>query len=91
MTSPCPCPSAEIGRGLRKSRRYGGRVVVELDLSPDCEAALMAAATKAGLTVEEMAHRIVMTFLEQQKSSSWLTEAERNMAVHAETLYRLGE
>lgn len=51
-------------------------MVVELDLSPDCEAALMAAATKAGLAVEEIVHRIVMAFLEQQRSTSWLAEAE---------------
>ncbi|MXZ84060.1 MAG: hypothetical protein F4Z02_00170 [Acidimicrobiia bacterium] len=66
-------------------------MVVELDLSPDCEAALMAAATKAGLAVEEIVHRIVIAFLEQQRSTSWLAEAERNLAVHAEALHRLGE
>ncbi|MCY3860425.1 MAG: hypothetical protein OXG30_03380 [bacterium] len=66
-------------------------MVVELDLSPDSETALLAEAEQAGLTVEEIVHRIVMTFLEQQRSTSWLAEAERNLAVHAETLCRLGE
>lgn len=66
-------------------------MVVELDLSPGCEAALMAAAEQAGLTVEEIVHRIVVTFLEQQRSASWLAGAERSLAVHAETLHRLGE
>ena len=65
--------------------------MVELDLSADCETALLAAAEQAGLTVEEIVHRIVMTFLEQQRNTLWLAEAERNLAVHAETLYRLGE
>ncbi|MCY3962310.1 MAG: hypothetical protein OXG34_11715 [bacterium] len=66
-------------------------MVVELNLGPDCEASLLAAAEQARLTVEEIVHRIVMTFLEQQRSTSWLAEAERNLAVHAETLCRLGE
>lgn len=65
--------------------------MVELNLSPDCETALLAAAEQAGLTLEEIVHRIVITFLEQQRSTSWLAEAERNMAVHAETLHRLGK
>ena len=66
-------------------------MVVELDLSPDCEAALRAAAEQAGRTVDETVNLAVQAFVEQQNSAMWLAEAERNMAAHAETLRRLGE
>ncbi|MCY3636709.1 MAG: hypothetical protein OXH23_14010 [bacterium] len=66
-------------------------MVVELDLSPDCEAALRAAAEQAGRTVDETVNLAVQAFVEQQNSALWLAEAERNMAVHSETLRRLGE
>ena len=41
-------------------------MVVELDLSPDCEAALMAAAQQAGRTVDETVNLAVQAFVEQQ-------------------------
>lgn len=66
-------------------------MVVELDLSPDCEAALMAAAQQAGRTVDETVYLAVQAFVEQQESATWLAEAKRNMTVHAEALRRLGE
>ncbi len=66
-------------------------MVVELDLSPDCEAALRSAAQQAGRTVDETVNLAVQAFVEQQNSAMWLAEAERNMTVHAETLRRLGE
>jgi len=66
-------------------------MVVELDLSPDCEAALRAAAEQSGRTVNATVNIAVQAFVEQQNSAMWLAEAERNMAVHAETLRRLGE
>ena len=71
--------------------RYSCRMVVELDLSPDCEAALRAAAQQAGRTVDETVHLAVEAFLEQQDSEQWRAEAKRNMVIHAETLRRLGE
>ena len=66
-------------------------MVVELDLSPDCEAALLAAAQQAGCTVDETVNLAVQAFVEQQKDAIWLAEAKRNMTVHAEALRRLGE
>ncbi len=66
-------------------------MVVELDLSPDCEAALMAAAKNAGRTVDEAVHLAVQAFIEQQDTEQWRAEAKRNMVIHAETLRRLGE
>lgn len=66
-------------------------MVVELDLSPDCEAALVTAAQRSGLTVDETVRLAVEAFLEQQDSERWRTEAKRNMAIHAEALRRLGE
>lgn len=66
-------------------------MVVELDLSPDCEAALRVAAQQAGRTVDETVNLAVQAFVEQQNSDKWFAEAERNMVVHAETLRRLGE
>ena len=66
-------------------------MVVELDLSPDCEAALRAAAQQAGRTVDETVNLAVQAFLEQQESAVWLAEAKRNMTVHTEALRRLGE
>ena len=66
-------------------------MVVELDLSPDCEAALRAAAQQAGRTVDETVHLAIEAFVEQQESAVWLAEAKRNMTVHAEALRRLGE
>ena len=41
-------------------------MVVELDLSPDSEAALIAAAQRAGRTVDETVNLAVQTFVEQQ-------------------------
>ena len=41
-------------------------MVVELDLSPDCEAALLAAAEQAGRTVDETVNLAVMDFVERQ-------------------------
>ncbi len=66
-------------------------MVVELDLSPDCEAALVTAAQQSGLTVNETVRLAIEAFLEQQDSERWLAEAKRNMAIHAEALRRLGE
>ena len=66
-------------------------MVVELKLSPDCEAALRAAAQQAGRTVDETAHLAIEAFVEQQDLDQWRAEARRNMVVHAETLRRLGE
>lgn len=66
-------------------------MVVELDLGPDCEAALLAAAQQSGLTVDETVRLAVGAFLERQDSELWRTEAKRNMVIHAEALRRLGE
>ncbi len=66
-------------------------MVVELDLSPDCEAALVTAAQQSGLTVNETVRLAIEAFLEQQDSERWLAEAKRNMTAHAEALRRLGE
>ena len=66
-------------------------MVVELDLSPDCEAALRTAAQQSGLTVDETVRLAIEVFLEQQDSERWRAEAKRNMTVHAEALRRLGE
>lgn len=66
-------------------------MVVELDLSPDCEAVLLTAAQQSGLTVNEVVRLAVEAFVEQQELDRWLAEAKRNMTVHAEALRRLGE
>ncbi len=66
-------------------------MIVELDLSPDCEAALWAAVQQAGRTVDETVHLAIEAFVEQQDLDQWRAEAKRNMAIHAETLRRLGE
>ena len=66
-------------------------MVVELDLSPDCEAALMAAAQQAGCTVDETVHLAVEAFVEQQELEQWRAAARQNVADHAETLRILGE
>ena len=65
-------------------------MVVKLDLSPDCEAALMAVAKNAGRTVDETVHLAVQAFIEQQNAEQWRAEAKRNMVIHAETLRCLG-
>ncbi len=66
-------------------------MVVELNLSADCETALQAVAHQTGQTVAETVNLAVINFVEQQNSALWLAEAERNMTIHAETLRRLGE
>lgn len=66
-------------------------MLVELDLSADCEGALLTAAQKLGLTVDETVRLAVEAFIEQQDSERWRTEAKRNMAIHAEALRRLGK
>lgn len=71
--------------------RYSPQMVVELDLSPDCEAALLAAARQSGLTVDETVRMAVEAFVNQQDLDQWGTEAKRNVIIHAEALRRLGE
>ncbi len=66
-------------------------MVVELDLSPDCEAALRAAAQQAGCTVDETARLAIEAFVEQQDLEQWRAAARQNVADHAETLRLLGE
>ena len=66
-------------------------MVVELDISPDCEAALRTAAHQSGLTVDEAVRLAVEAFLEQQDSELWRAETKRNMVIHAEALRRLGQ
>ena len=66
-------------------------MVVELDLSPDCEAALRAAAKQAGRTVGETVNLAVMDFVERQDLEEWRAAARQNIADHAETLRLLGE
>ena len=66
-------------------------MVVELDLSPDCEAALRSAAQQAGCTVDETVNLAVQAFIEQQDLEQWRAAARQNIADHAETLRLLGE
>ena len=82
--------SSQKGPGHCKGYQYSSCMVVELDLSPDCEAALMAAAKNTGRTVDETVHLAVQAFIEQQDTEQWRAEANRNMVIHAETLRRLG-
>lgn len=51
-------------------------MVVELDLSPDCEAALRAAAEQAGRTVDETVHLAIEAFVEQQDLEQWRAEED---------------
>ncbi|MCY4273593.1 MAG: hypothetical protein OXF00_13235 [bacterium] len=66
-------------------------MVVELDLSPDCEAALLAIAEQAGRTVDETINLAIQAFVEQQDLQEWRAAARQNIADHAETLRILGE
>lgn len=51
-------------------------MVVELDLSPDCEAALRVAAEQAGRTVDETVHLAIEAFVEQQDLEQWRAEED---------------
>ncbi len=66
-------------------------MVVELNLSADCEAALQAVAHQTGQTVAETVNLAVINFVEQQDLDKWRAAAQQNIADHAETLRRLGE
>ncbi len=66
-------------------------MVVELDLSPDCEATLRSAAQQAGCTVDKTVHLAIEAFIEQQDLEQWRAAARQNVADHAETLRLLGE
>ena len=62
-------------------------MVVELDLSPDCEAALLGASQQASRTVDETVHLAVQAFIEQQDLTKWSAEAKRNMVTQEEDAF----